>query len=282
MDSLNNLGATTWKFLDAQIWTTLGTFAWRVIVAVLVVVVGIWLVKRITKIVHRLLTDKKIDPTIVHFVESSVKVILFGIVFIEAIHKLGVESSSLIALVGAAGFAIGFAMKAHLGNVAAGLLMILFRPFSVGDYILVGKTEGSVEKIDLLYTQIRTPDNTIVISPNSRLTSLEVINFSLRDTRRLIITFRVPYEVNFDQIRKCLLDIIDEDERILKTRKPIIAIQSLGEHSVKVVARMWVKSSDHWRVQFDTTEKIKRRFEAEGIPFAAQVPTKIIRNPSDS
>ena len=103
-----------WKVLDAQIWTTLGSFAWRVMVAALVVIVGIWLVNRITRIVHRVLTDKKIDPTIVHFAESAFKVILFGIVFIEAIHKLGVESSSLIALVGAA----GFAMKAHLGNVA--------------------------------------------------------------------------------------------------------------------------------------------------------------------
>jgi small conductance mechanosensitive channel len=259
-----------WRFTDKEIWDALGSFAWRIVVAAIVVVIGMWLVKRIRNIANRLLTAKKVEPTIIHFVNSAIQVILYGLVFIEAIHKLGVDNSSLIALVGAAGLAIGFAMKGHLANVSSGLLMILFRPFSVGHYIQIGKIEGTVEKIELLNTQIRTPDNIIVIVPNSRLTSTQIINYSLKDTRRLVIVFRVSYEAEFKKIRDVLQSIIDEDDRILKDRKPIIAIQSLGENSVKVVLRLWVKSSDHWKVQFDITEKIKQRFDSEGIPFPAQ------------
>ncbi len=253
-----------------EVWAALGNFTWRIVAATIVVVVGIWLVKRITGIIDRLLVKRNVEPTIVHFVNSSSQVILYGLVFIEAVHKVGVESSSLIALVGAAGFAVGFAMKAHLSNVAAGLLIILFRPFSVGNYIQVGKTEGTVDKVELLHSQIRTPDNTIVIVPNSQLTSSQIVNYSLRDTRRLVINMRVLYDVDFDHVRRTIQTIVDEDPRILKDRKAIIAIQSLGENSLKVVLRCWVKSSDHWRVQFDTTEKIKQRFDEEGIGFPAQ------------
>ena len=171
----------------------MGSFAWRVIAAAIVVVIGMWVVKRIRTIADRLLTAKKVDPTIVHFANSAIQVILYGLVFIEALQKLGVQSTSLIALVGAAGFAIGFAMKGHLANVSAGLLMILFRPFSVGHYIQLGKIEGTVEKIELLSTQVRTPDNLIVIVPNSRLTSTQIINYSLKDTRRLVIVTQLSH-----------------------------------------------------------------------------------------
>lgn len=202
-----------WRFTDKEIWEVLGSFVWRVIAATIVLVIGMWVVKRIRNIANRLLIAKKIEPTIIHFVNSAIQVILYGLVFIETIHKLGVDSSSLIALVGAAGFATGFAMKGHLANVSAGLLMILFRPFSVGHYIQIDKTEGTVEKIELLNTQIRTPDNIIVIVPNSRLTSTQIINYSLKDTRRLVIVFRMSYEAAFNKIRDVLQSIIDEDMR---------------------------------------------------------------------
>ncbi len=265
-----------WELANKAIWEALGSFAWRVIAAAIVVVIGIWGVKRIQKIVNIILTKRNVEPTIVHFVNSAIQVILYGLVFIEALYKLGIQSSSLIALVGAAGFAIGFAIKGQLANVSAGLLIILFRPFIVGHYIQFGKTEGTVEKIELLSTQIRTPDNLIVIVPNSKLTATQIINYSLRDTRRLVIAFRVSYEAHINKVREVLQSIIDEDERILKDRKPIIAIQSLGDNSVKVVLRLWVKSSDTWKVQFDTTEKIKQRFESDSIPFPSQQTTSKI------
>ena len=256
-----------WKLADKHVWEALGIFAWNVIIAAIIVLVGIRLVKWLANILNRLLVSKNVDPTIVHFVNNAVQVMLYGFIGIEVLHRLGVENSSLIALVGATGLAIGFAIKGHLANVSAGLLMILFRPFSVGNYIQVGKTEGTVEKIELINTQIRTPDNLIVIVPNSRLTSNQIINYSLKDIRRLVIPIRVSYEADIRKVRETLQNIIDEDERILKERKAIIAIQSLGENSVKVMLRLWVKSADHWRVQFDTTEKIKQRFDDEGIPF---------------
>lgn len=170
-------------------------------------------------------------------------------------------------------------MKSHLSNVAAGLLIIFFRPFSVGHYILVGKTEGTVEKVELLHSYIRTPDNIIAIIPNSNLTSSLIINYSLRDTRRVVIAIRMSYDADFRAVKECVQSIIDEDARILRERKPMIAIQSLGESNVKVVIRFWVKSADHWRVRADITEKIKERFETEGIKFSAQEVTKQIPSP---
>lgn len=262
-----------WRLANNAIWEAFGSFIWGVIAAVMVLVIGIWAVKRIETIVNRVLTKKEVEPTIVHFVNSAIQVILYGLVFIEALYKVGVQSSSLIALVGAAGFAIGFAIKGQLANVSSGLLLILFRPFIVGHYIQLGKTEGTVEKIELINTQIRTPDNLIVIVPNSKLTSTQIINYSLKDTRRVVIAIRVSYEADINKVRAILQSIIDEDERIMKERKPIIAIQSLGENSVKVVLRLWVKSSDTWKVQFETTEKIKQRFESESIPFPTQQTT---------
>lgn len=265
-----------WNNLTSHILPMIGAFFLHLLSAATIVVVGVWLVKRITGVIDRLLTKRNVDPTIAHFVNSASQVILYGLVFIEAIHKAGVDSSSLIALVGAAGFAVGFAMKSHLSNVAAGLLIILFRPFSVGHYILIGKTEGTVEKVELLHSYIRTPDNIIAIVPNSNLTSSQIINYSLKDTRRVVIAIRIGYDTDFRKVKECVQSIIDEDARILSDRKTIIAIQSLGELNVKVVIRFWVKSSDHWRVQFDVTEKIKERFEIEGIKFSAQEVTKEI------
>ncbi|MCX5874298.1 MAG: mechanosensitive ion channel [Deltaproteobacteria bacterium] len=259
-----------WKVTDAQIWETLGSYAWRVIVAGIVVVVGIFVVKRISRIVTRQLTTRNVDPTIVHFSASAIQVILYGLVIIDALHRLGVQSTSLIALVGAAGFGLGLALKGQLANVSAGLLMILFRPFNVGHYIQFGKTEGTVEKIELMNTQIRTPDNIVVIVPNAKLVSATILNYSLKDTRRLLIVVRVSYEADLNKVRDVLQKIIDEDDRILKDRSPVIAIRSLGENSVKVLLRLWVKSADHWKVEVETTEKIKHRFDAEGIPFPTQ------------
>ena len=150
--------------------------------------------------------------------------------------------------------------------------MVIFQPFKVGHYILIGKTEGTVEKIELMSTQIRTPDNVISIIPNSKLMSGQILNYSIKDSRRLIIFVSVSYEADLKKVREVLQEIIDEDERILKDRKPVIAVRSLGETSVRIMLRLWVKSPDHWKVQVDTTEKIKLRFDEAGIPFPASQP----------
>ena len=259
-----------WARIDNQIWTALVNFAWNLVVTAILVIIGIWMTRWILHALDRFMVSKKIEPTIVYFVNSSIRAILYGLIVIEALFKLGVQSSSLIAIVGATGVSIGLAMKGHLSNVSAGLLMILFRPFVVGHYIQIGKIEGTVEKIELMNTQIRTPDNTVVIIPNSSLTSQKIINYSLKDTRRLVIGFKVSHDADFSKVKALLLELIEAEERVLKDRKPIIAIQAITDNGYKVVARMWVKSSNHWKVQFDLTEKIKERLDQEKIPFPAQ------------
>ena len=251
-----------WEFAGAEAVQMLAAFLRRTVAAALILVIGIWLARLVRGAVNRILTSRKVDLTICHFVDSAVQVILYGLIGIEVLHKLGVESSTLIALVGAAGFAIGFALRAQLGNVAAGLLMILFRPFSVGHYIEASGTEGTVEKIELMATQIRKPDNVIVIIPNAKLTSDKIVNYSLRDTRRLTIEVGVGYGADLNKVREVLQAVIDEDDRILKEPKPNITVKGLATESVQVEVRVWVKSGDHWRVKVDTTEKIKDRFDA--------------------
>jgi small conductance mechanosensitive channel len=259
-----------WEGIQTETLRVAGLYAWRLVAAIIILVVGIWLTRLVTKYLHRILTIRKLDPTLVYFVDSAVQVGLYGLVVIEVLHKLGVESSSLIALVGAAGFAIGFGLRGHLANVAAGLLLIFFRPFSVGDYIEGGGSAGTVEKIELMNTEVRTPDNVTVILPNSKLMSDKVTNYSTRDTRRLAIVAGLSYDADLKKARNVLEGIITEDDRILKEPKPNITIKELAESSVKVEVRVWVKSQDHWKVRVETIEKIKERFDAEGIPFAAQ------------
>lgn len=261
-----------WAHLDNQIWQALVTFAWNLLVTAILVVIGLWMTKWLLHVLDRFMKEKNVDPTIMYFANSAVQVILYGLIVIEALFKLGVQSSSLIAIVGATGVSIGLAMKGHLSNVSAGLLMILFRPFAVGHYIQIGKIEGTVEKIELMNTQIRTPDNTVVIIPNSSLTSHKIINYSLKDTRRLVITFKLSHDASFPKVKQLLQTIIEEEPRILKERKPIIAIQALSDNGYKIAVRLWVKSPDHWRVQFDLTERIKEVLDQNGVPFPDQNP----------
>jgi small conductance mechanosensitive channel len=261
-----------WKVTLADVLHKLEIVSWRIASAALVLFVGIIIARWLAKIASGQLRKRNLDPTIVHFADNAIQVVLYGVVIIDTLHRLGVENSSLIAIVGAAGFGIGLALKNQLANVSAGLLMVIFQPFKVGHYILIGKTEGTVEKIELMSTQIRTPDNVISIIPNSKLMSGQILNYSIKDSRRLIIFVSVSYEADLKKVREVLQEIIDEDERILKDRKPVIAVRSLGETSVRIMLRLWVKSPDHWKVQVDTTEKIKLRFDEAGIPFPASQP----------
>ena len=251
----------------ADLLSKVESASWKIASAAVVLFLGILVARWLAKIASGQLKKRNLDPTIVHFVDNALQVIFYGVVIIDALHKLGVDNSSLIAIVGAAGFGIGLALKSQLANVSAGLLLVIFRPFKVGDYIQFGKTEGTVEKIELMNTQIRTPDNVISFVPNSKLTAGQIMNYSVKDARRLIILVSVSYEADLNRVREVLQKIIEEDDRILKERKPVIAVKSLGETSVRIMLRLWVKSADHWKVQVDTTEKIKQRFDEAKIPF---------------
>ena len=256
-----------WEAILSEALRTLGNFSWRVVGAVIITVIGLWLSQVVRKNVRRLLLNRKLDPTIVYFADSCVRVVVYGVVLIAALHRLGVETTSLVAMLGAVGVAIGFALRAQLSNVASGLLIILFRPFSVGNYIEGGGTGGTVEKIDLMFTEVRTPENVTVMIPNARLTADKVLNYSQRDTRRLKILMGVGYKADLKTIRNVLQSIIETEDLVLKEPQPNIIIKELGDKGIKVEMGMWLKSEDYLKAKIQINEKIKERYDAEEIPI---------------
>ena len=223
----------------------------------------------VRKIVKKILTKRNADPTIVSFVASITYVALMTFVVIAVLARLGIQTASFIAILGAAGLAIGFALQGSLSNFAAGFLIIVFKPYRAGDYIEGGGTAGIVEEVRMFTTRLRTPDNKVVIVPNSKMTGDNIVNYSAKDTRRVDLVFGVGYGDDLQKVKQVLQDIVSSDERILKDPAPQIAVLELADSSVNFVCRPWVKTADYWDVYFDTTETVKKRFDQEGIsiPF---------------
>jgi small conductance mechanosensitive channel len=255
-----------WESTVEAALRTVGAYSWRIVGAIIILVVGLSMAKLIRSYVKRILIHRKLEPTVVYFADSSLWVLLYGVVIIAAIHRLGVETTSLVAMLGAAGLAIGLALRAQMSNVASGLLIIIFRPFRVGDYIEGGGSAGTVEKIELMSTEVRTPENLTVIIPNSKLTADKILNYSRRDTRRLKITIGVGYKADLKKIRDVLQSIIEEEDLVLKQPQPSVNIKELGDKNMKVQVVAWVKSQDYLKVKVQLNEKIKERYDSEEIP----------------
>jgi len=237
--------------------------------AIAILIIGRWIAMAIRGILRKMLTSRKIDLTIVSFVCSMVYIALMTFVVLAALSKLGVQTTSFVAVIGAAGLAIGLALQGSLANFAAGFLMVIFRPFKVGDFIEGAGTAGIVEEIQVFTTQLRTPDNKTIIIPNAKLTGDNITNYSAKETRRVEFVPGVSYGADVRKVKEVLQGIVNSDGRILKDPAPQIALGELADSSVNFVVRVWVKTSDYWDVFFDTMEKIKVRFDEEGIeiPF---------------
>lgn len=190
---------------------------------------------------------------------------LLVFVVLAALGQLGIQTTSFIAVIGAAGLAIGLALQGSLSNFAAGFLMIIFRPFKVGDVIEGAGVTGVVETIQVFTTQLKTPDNRTVIIPNASLTAGNITNWTVKGTRRVDLVMGIGYDDDIDKAKKIMADILAKDERVLKDPAPKIALVELADSSVNFVVRPWVKVEDYWDVYFDTTENIKKSFDAEGI-----------------
>ena len=244
-------------------------FGLKLIAAIVVFFVGKWLARRISNLLKRGLQKADTDPTLVGFVGNITYFGLLTMVVIAAVGQLGVQTTSFIAVLGAAGLAIGLALQGSLANFAAGVLMIIFRPFKSGDYIEAAGTAGSVEEVQLFTTTLKTPDNKTVIIPNAQVTAGTITNYSARDTRRLDMVFGVGYGDDLDKVKRVILEVLGEEERLLKDPEPLVAVLNLGESSVDFAVRPWVNSSDYWPVFFALQEKMKKRFDQEGIsiPF---------------
>lgn len=252
-----------------QVQDVVAAWGLKVIAAVAIFVVGRWIAKLIRRIVRRVMEKAEVEPIIIGFVSSMAYIALLAFVVIAALGQLGIQTTSFIAILGAAGLAIGLALQGSLANFAAGFLMIIFRPFKVGDFIEGAGVAGVVQNIQIFTTTLNTPDNKTIIIPNAKLSGDNIINYSAQETRRVDMTVGVAYDADLAHVKNVLNDIIGKDERILADPGPQVAVAELADNSVNFVVRVWTNTADYWGVMFDTTETIKNRFDKEGIgiPF---------------
>jgi small conductance mechanosensitive channel len=211
------------------------------------------------------MTKGKTDPMIIGFVGSIVYVGLMVFVVLAALGQVGIQTTSFIAILGAAGLAIGLALQGSLANFAAGFLLIMFRPFKVGDFIEGAGISGAVESIQIFTTTLKTPDNKMVIVPNAKLMNDNITNYSAKETRRVDLVVGVSYDADLAQVKQVLTDIANKDERVKSDPAPLIAVSELGDSSVNLVMRMWTNTADYWGVYFDSTEAVKLRLDEAGI-----------------
>ena len=241
----------------------------KVIAAIAILIIGRWIAIAVRNLLRRVMRKSAVEETLVSFVSNVAYVALLAFIIIAALGQLGVHTASFVAVIGAAGLAIGLALQGSLANFAAGVLMIIFKPFKVGDYIEGGGTAGTVEEISIFTTVLKSPDNRKIIVPNAKMTGDNIVNYSAKDQRRIDIVAGVSYGDDLDKVRRVLEQILAEDARILRDPAPTIGVLALADSSINFAVRPWVKTGDYWPVYFDTQEKIKKRFDAEGIsiPF---------------
>jgi small conductance mechanosensitive channel len=240
-------------------------FGINAVAAVVIFFVGRWLANLAVKIAKKAMAKGDIEDTLEHFLGNLLYYTLMAAVLIATINQLGVETTSLLAVVGAAGLAIGLALQGSLSNFASGVMIVGFRPYKVGDFIEGGGVAGVVEQVQIFTTIMRTGDNKQIIMPNSQIMSGEIVNYSAKPTRRVDLVAGCGYDDDLDKVRKVLEDIVAAEERILEDPAPTIAVSELADSSVNFVVRPWVNSGDYWPVLFALTEQIKKRFDAEGI-----------------
>ena len=251
------------------IYELLTVYGLRVIAAIVIFVLGRWVALGVAKLIKRIMLRSKVDETLVSFVRHLSYVTLLAFVVIAALNQLGIQTASFIAVMGAAGLAIGLALQGSLGNFAAGVLMIIFKPFKVGDFIEGGGVAGIVEHIEIFTTQLKTPDNKTIIVPNAKMTGDNITNFNVKGTRRVDFLFGIGYGDDIDKARRIIKEIIDQDERVMKEPEPVIVVSELADSSVNLTVRAWTSAADYWSFYFDTIENVKKQFDEQGvsIPF---------------
>jgi len=242
-------------------------FGINLVTAIVIFYVGRIFVRLTTRGIRMVMESQDVDKTLVSFVSNLVNMILLVVVVIAAVDALGVQTTSFIAIIGAAGLAVGLALQGSLSNFASGVLIIIFRPYKVGDWIEGAGISGGVEDVQILTTILKTGDNKQIIVPNSQIMSGIITNYSAKDTRRIDMIVGVSYDDDLDKVRDTLEKLVAAEDRILKDPVHMIAVSELADSSVNFVVRPWVKTSDYWGVKFDLTEAIKKRFDQEGISF---------------
>ncbi len=238
-----------------------------ILIAIIIYFVGKALISLINRMLRGVMERKKVDPAIQTFLGSLVNILLMILLVISVVSALGVNTTSFAALLASSGVAVGMALSGNLQNLAGGIVILLFRPFKVGDYIEAQGTGGTVSEIQIFHTILTTPDNKKIYLPNGALSSGNITNYSKEPLRRVDFSVAVEYGEDIDKVRKALSDILSMDERVLQEPAPVIVLGSLADSSVNMTVRVWVKSENYWNVYFETNEKIYNEFNRLGINF---------------
>ena len=248
------------------------SYALPLVWAIAIFFVGRIVARLITNAVARMMVRGKVDETLVKFGKNMIYIALMVFVILAALDQLGIETTSFAAIIAAAGLAIGLSLQGTLGNFASGVMLILFRPFKVGDFVEAGGVAGIVEEIQIFSTKLRSGDNKEITVPNGQIVGTTITNYSAKETRRVDMVIGVSYGDDLKKVRAVLEEILNSDERVLKDPEPTIGVLELADSSINFAVRPWVKSGDYWPVLFDLQEQIKLRFDAEGIsiPFPQQ------------
>ena len=245
------------------------TYGPKVVGAIVVLLIGLWIIRLLTNMAGRAMERSSVDASLKPFFKSLINNILKVLLVISVLGMLGIEMTSFIAILGAAGLAVGLALSGTLQNLAGGVMILIFRPFKVGDFIDAQGYQGSVNQIQIFNTILKTPDNKTIIIPNGGLSTGSMTNYSTEDTRRVDWTFGIGYGDKYEKGKAVLLELINNDPKILQEPEPFIALSELADSSVNIVVRVWVKSADYWDVFFRMNEKVYVTFGQENlnIPF---------------
>ncbi|RUO32782.1 mechanosensitive ion channel family protein [Aliidiomarina sanyensis] len=244
-------------------------FSGNVVVALFIIVGGFMLARAIANILVKRLDKSNIDNAVVSFMAGIIRTIIMVAAILMALSHVGIQTTSFIAILGAAGLAVGLALQGSLSNFASGVLIMIYRPFKSGDYVDAGGTAGTVQRIELFTTVLKTPDNKLVIVPNSKITGSEITNFSEEPIRRVDMVIGVSYKADLKKTKDVLMNVITSDERTLQDPAPRVAVTALNDSSVDFIVRPWVKSADYWPMYWDSMERIKNALDENGIgiPF---------------
>lgn len=246
-------------------WSFLQVYGWSILGAIITFIVGWWLIQIVLKILVKVLEKSKIEKSLVGFLRTLADFLLKMILIITTLSMVGVDMTPFFAILGGLAVAVGIALKDSLGNFAAGVMILFFKPLKVGDYIETSGVSGTVLEIQIMTTVLKTPDNKHIIIPNGKVVTSVITNYSREETRRLNLVFGVGYESDMEKVRGLLKEIIESDERILQEPAPQILMSELANSSVNFSVRMWTKASDYWNVNFDMYEKVFKVFNDNGI-----------------
>ena len=272
-NKINKISDNFSSYLPENIVEIVGGYAFSLIMAIVIFLVGKWLAKKITTLLTTVLRKVKgMDETLIRFLVNIVYYILMIVVLLTSLSELGVETTSFLAILGAAGLAIGLALKDSLGNFASGVMIILFKPFKVGDVVSAAGVTGTVNEVGIFNSIFTTPDNQKIIIPNGAITSGSITNINANPTRRVDLVVGIGYDDDIKKAKEVLHSIVSSHEKVLVDNGITVAVSELADSSVNFVVRAWVNTPDYWAVKFDLTENVKLTFDKEGIsiPYPQQ------------